>query len=529
MINLSKKQKLAVRKLKRIYSKNEFFWNVETMVPKFIKGTLSYESSFAPLTIARNFLEDTKGLLDMQEGLEEQLDLIHKETDKHGFHHVHFHQTLNGLSVFEASTQVHINPEGEVMAYKDNRISKIGISLIPELAEMYAVNTALKDVGLTEQEIKSETMLTLFRDGNKTICLAWEVELKISGELDGRHYFIDAHNGIILYKFSQNRGAMSRMTYTANNQQAIPGDLLVRDSQTTMDYTAQKAHDHIATVYDYYKDTFGRDSYDGNGAELVSTVHYSANYNNAYWSDYYRQMVYGDGDGATFKSLALALDIVGHEFTHAVTSRTARFVYAEEAGALDESFADVFGVFISNDGWIKDWEIGEGVYTPYKAGDALRDLSCPAKYGQPEHMNDFIRLAPGELPDDKKNDNGYVHYNSGIPNKFAYLLITGGTFHTINVKGIGRYKAEQICYLALTVYLKSSTRTRWTFKQARYAMLNACRQLYGDSDEVYASVKNAWAAVGVGSPAGDFSIINKTSSPNIPVPDNNSTGIKNSV
>ena len=85
-------------------------------------------------------------------------------------------------------------------------------------------------------------------------------------------------------------------------------------------------------VYNYFLNTFERNSYDGQGASLVSTVHYKQNYNNAFWTDWYRQMVYGDGDGSRFAPLALALDVVGHELTHAVSSRTARFVYAEEAG-----------------------------------------------------------------------------------------------------------------------------------------------------------------------------------------------------
>ncbi len=497
--------------------------------PKFIKGKLSSSSSEDPETIARKFLDDNKDLLDLHEGLKEKLDLSYKKTDKQGFHHVHFRQILNGLPVFEASTQVHINPQGEVVAYKDYRISKLGISLEPKIKEKAAVKTALEDIDRKTRKVESKTQLSLFRDIDKKLHLAWEVELMADGELDGRYYFIDAHSGQILYKFSQVRGVLSRKTYTASNQYVLPGELILRDNQTVDDEVAQSAHNHIATVYEYYKDKFERDSYDDNGATLVSTVHFDQNYNNAFWSDRYRQMVYGDGDGYRWKPLALALDIIGHELTHAVTSRTARFVYAEEAGALDESFADFFGVMISNDGSITDWEMGEGVFTPYKAGDALRDLSDPSKYDQPDHMDDFMRLSPGELPDDEKNDNGYVHSNSGIPNKAAYLVAEGGAFHGITVKGVGREKAEQIYYLALTVYLNSSTRSRWTFKQARYALLNACRQLYGDSGQEYAAVKNAWAAVGVGEPAGNFAIIRKEISPDIPIPDKDPAGIQSTI
>ena len=132
------------------------------------------------------------------------------------------------------------------------------------------------------------------------------------------------------------------MFFTANNSSAIPGDLVLQDDQNTSDAVAQSAHDKAETVYEYYNDTFGRDSYDDNGATLISTVHFRQNYNNAYWSNYYEQLVYGDGDGVRWKPMALALDIVAHELTHAVTSRTARFVYAEEAGAMVIAWLSAF-------------------------------------------------------------------------------------------------------------------------------------------------------------------------------------------
>jgi subtilisin-like proprotein convertase family protein len=93
------------------------------------------------------------------------------------------------------------------------------------------------------------------------------------------------------------------------------------------------------------------------------------------------------------------------------------------------------------------------------------------------------------------------------------------------VQGIGRDKAEQIYYLAMTSYLNSATDSRWTFMQARYALLNACRQLYGDQGNEYAGIKNAWAAVGVGEPASEFTIVRNESSPYLAIPDNQADGV----
>ena len=325
---------------------------------------------------------------------------------------------------------------------------------------------------------------------------------------------------------------LSRKTYTAHNENVLPGELLLESRIKYWDYVARSAYENIAVAYKYYMDTFGRDSFDGEGACIVSTVHFGnmpEYINNAFWSDYYHQFAFGDGDGFYWKPLALALDIVAHEFTHAVSSHTARFVYSEEAGALDESFADIFAILISNGDPVRDWEMGEVVYTPNVAKDALRDLSDPSKYGQPDHMDNFIHLNPGELPDPDRNDNGYVHDNSGIPNKVAHLIIEGGTHYGVTVEGISRKKAEQVYYLALTAYLNSSTPSRWTFKEARYALLNACRQLYGDQGTEYATIKNAWAAVGIGEPAGDLLIIEKEVFPNTGIPDCDLEGIQSSI
>ena len=526
-MKLSDRQKRTIKKLKNIDSGNDFYWDEDRGIAKFIKGKLSKPSNDKPEKIARSFIKSISGLLDVQEDLTESLEILDIEKDKQGFSHVYFAQSLNNIPVFEGSTQVHINPEGEVIAYKDYRLAELDISLVPRITEQDVIEIVLKNRGKELVVItEKKAHLILFRDSYKETHLAWEIEWFEKGKIEPNFHIIDAHSGVILLKHTHIRGAISRLTYSAENSLDLRARLMARDEQSTSDNVAQSAHDHAETVYKYFNQKFERDSYDGRGAEIISTVHYDKNYNNAYWSNQNKQMVYGDGDGKQFAPLALALDIVGHELTHAISSRTARFIYAEEAGALDESFADFFGVMVSNLNEIDDWKMGEGVFTPFRSGDALRDLSNPTRYDQPDHMNNFMMLDPDEQPDSNKNDNGYVHSNSGIPNKAAYLIVAGGTHHGIAVEGIGRSKAEQIYYLAMTSYLSSSTGSRWTFMQARYALLNACRQLYGDNGIEYAAVKSAWAAIGIGEPSNSYSIINKQVSPILAIPDNDASGVE---
>jgi bacillolysin len=79
---------------------------------------------------------------------------------------------------------------------------------------------------------------------------------------------------------------------------------------------------NTAAVYDYYNGVLGRPSFDGSGGFVKVVVEYNTHgpwspgtYNNAYWDPGNRLLVFGDGG-----DLEGAVDVVGHEYTHAVVS-----------------------------------------------------------------------------------------------------------------------------------------------------------------------------------------------------------------
>lgn len=151
-----------------------------------------------------------------------------------------------------------------------------------------------------------------------------------------------------------------------------------------------------------------------------------------------------------------------------MTQNTANLEYYAQSGALNESFSDIFGYFVDNN----DCLMGEDVYTPGRAGDALRSMSNPKAYGQPDHMNGYVNTS---------SDNAGVHTNSGIPNKAGYNTITK----------IGQAKAEKIYYRALKQYLTSNS----NFNDAKEALYQSALDLY---DEATAQqVWDAWNAVGI--------------------------------
>lgn len=248
--------------------------------------------------------------------------------------------------------------------------------------------------------------------------------------------------------------------------------------------TAVSAHANAGRAYEYFRQVHGRNSINGTGGSIYSIINISdkdgSSLENAFWNG--KAIFYGNG-GNAFKPLALAEDVAGHELTHGVISNTANLRYQSESGALNESFADIFGVMIER----KNWQIGEQVVnTRYFPSGALRSLSDPnngASKGdynagyQPKHYNDRYRGS---------NDNGGVHINSGIPNYAFYLIASNDK--------VGLNKAEKMFYRALTKYLTSTS----NFAQCRSAVVQSAKDLnYGN--EVVSIIEKAYTDVGITS------------------------------
>jgi Zn-dependent metalloprotease len=254
----------------------------------------------------------------------------------------------------------------------------------------------------------------------------------------------------------------NRQTYDAGNKTSLPGTLVRSESDgPTGDSDVDAAHNFAGDTYDYYWNTHGRDSYDGQGAALLSTANYGVAYQNAFWNG--EQMVYGDDFAVK--------DVVAHELTHAVTEHSANLEYNWQSGALNESISDIFGAMVDRD----DWLMGEDLPSSALGGRAaIRDLADPTQFNQPAHTDDWVATC---------SDNEGVHTNSGITNKAYYNIATA----------IGKDKAELIFYRALTVYLDATS----TLEDARAAALSSATDLYGSSSTTYSGVEAGFNAVGL--------------------------------
>lgn len=424
-------------------------------------------------------------------------DLVFKRatTDEQGNRHLRFQQTLNGLRVVGGEFILHADSAGKIYAANGSLRAGEQVSaqakVAPEAALKAAVSGSTARGAAAEGEAK---LVYVSLEGSQEPRLAYEVRVK--GQRDGMPaddlMYVDAQRGSTLMVNPLVHSALNRKVYTANNGTTTPGTLkrseggaAVNDTHVDTNYT------RLGQTYDCYKNLFGRDSIDNAGAALISTVHYSTNYVNAYWDG--TQMVYGDGNGTDSTMLGLDLDVTVHELTHAVTEHESGLVYSGESGGLNESMSDIFaGVCESyfTGTWATTpdiFMIGEDIWTPATPNDALRYMDDPAKDGV---SLDFYGDYSGQD----------VHYSSGISNLVFALLSKGGTHprgKTSNVvPAIGVEKAGRIFYKANTDLFVSSN----TFDQAKTYTVQAAEALYGVGSAEAAAVTEAWKAVGVPPP-----------------------------
>lgn len=265
---------------------------------------------------------------------------------------------------------------------------------------------------------------------------------------------------------------------------ALPGSPVLNPGASS-DATAKRAFVETAAVAKFYQTVFGRNSVDNAGVNLLSSIHFSVNYNNAFWNG--RQMIYGDGDGNIFLDFTNANDVIGHELTHGVTQFSAGLAYENEAGGLNESISDVFGSMFrqwraDQDVASADWLIAKEIMGPgaiARGFTCLRDLSNPGA----SHC-----LAPQPTKFSKYRDGMDPHESSGIPNLAFYKA-------AIAIGGKSWEKAGLIWYQALTGFpRKPRLRMREFAKRTR----DLASSLFPTDPAVRAAVNAAWKAVGLG-------------------------------
>ena len=342
------------------------------------------------------------------------LQIVSDEKHSSGFRFVRMQQLVDGVAVTHGHIAAHIAPDGAVLAILGQLVPNARATVAAGDGAA-AVKSALAAEGASRLVLHAGPTPTVFTTSRGDVVNAWHAVAEYQGP-EGQtleDVFVGQRDGALLARYSKIHHALTRQVYDLGQTclrggQGLPGKSLFSEGGSSTDSAAMGAYDGVGNTYWFYKNFFGRDSYDGKGAKLVSSVHAQFNEgnscsgNNAVWMGYpYNQMAYGDGDGQLLHDLAKAYDVTGHELTHAVTGSSSNLVYQGEPGALNEAMSDIHGVAAL--AWKRGggsaagnpaqftvdahtWLVGESAAGPALGGPALRYMNDRQLLnGQKEH------------------------------------------------------------------------------------------------------------------------------------------------
>ena len=494
----------------------------------------SSEVKAAPEERLYKFLNDTKELSGAGDS-HKNFKISQVKTDPQGITHIRTLQQFKGVDIYGSESTLHLGGGRERFTgsfHKPGPETKTS----PSVSAMAAVQkvvadvsqaTVYKELSAKEKDLldygSPESSLMLLNDREDTYRLAWAVSIR-PNFIEEWKYFIDATSGEIIRKYN-NTNSDGAVTATATDLNGVvqtintyletgtyylidlaetmyvpstqEGVIMTLDANFTstsnLDYkyvtsanntwsqrNAVSAHNNATRAFRYFKETFGRNSLNDKGGNIISFVNVTeddgSSMENAFWNG--KAVFYGNG-GTYFTPLAGALDVGAHELGHGVVSNTANLEYYGQSGAMNESYADIFGAMVDRN----DWLIGEDVTkTTLSPSGALRNMADPhnmgtslsQSYWQPKTVTEMYLGS---------EDNGGVHINSGIGNYAYYLYATAVT----------KEKAERVFYRALDNYLTSTSQ----FIDWRIAVIQAATDLYGAASQEVTKAGDAFTAVGI--------------------------------
>lgn len=422
---------------------------------------------------------------------------VRSDPDFSGQRIVNVEQRVNGVPVFGSTGKVIVSPSLAVTQLSAS-LSKVDVNTTtPSLSADNAI-AAARDY-LTEQiaarardrSLKrlSDTVGTAAARADSVVYdplllrsrgakpgparLTWMVSI------ENFRVFVDAETGKVLFYYFDQPTAGPREVFDLGATTKFPGNKLIDDATslkpTDVPADADFAYRNTGSVDEFLDKVLGRKGITDDDAKRITLESYVryGDVENAYWCKdpgtfcpKQSVMVYGP-------NFAAALDVVGHEMTHGVITQEADLIYSDEPGAVNESLADIFGTLIefsANNG-NGNWVIGE-MLPGFSVTEPLRSLANPHMQdgdgkslfninkgyamdnrGQPDHYSEYVHRESALCETTNDYFSGCVHFNSGILNKFAFLVAQGGRHYDITVTGLGREKLARIAYRALTTQL----------------------------------------------------------------------------
>lgn len=432
---------------------------------------------------------------------ERELELVRSDRCSLGQIHHTFQQVYLGVKVFSGVIKVHLESDGTPLVINGDfyRLPK-KLAVKPSLTVEDAV--AFAEAALEQNDLVQTTDAELVIAnpgwwGDQPLeqpVLTQHLVLE-GAEMLAEHVLIDAFGGELVDRWPAVHSALFREVYDGSGG-GLPGTLArAEGAGPTGDADVDGAYDSSGDLYQLLFEGLGRDSLDGNGSALTTTVH---------WNDGICPNAIWNGNQGAFCDGLATDDVVAHELVHGLTQFTADLIYQNQSGQLNEGYSDIFGEVI--DLWNGDASVagppggtpswpggstGGGLDTPNSARTGCNDGSARWRMGEetslgairdmwfPECFND-----PPSTTDPLYNqnacgpfDNGGVHTGSGVWNHSFAMLVDGKVFNGQTISPIGMTKAGAVYFRALTVYMTAAT----NFPQAETLMNQAAADLVNTS------------------------------------------------
>jgi Zn-dependent metalloprotease len=291
---------------------------------------------------------DVFGVRDAQT----ELVQIGASKDRYGATHISYQQVYNGVPVFGGILRAHLDANNNLTAVNGVFVPDIALATQPKLsaadAGRLAINAVVADPPRSEvtadvaQPLKAADLtaasttlyiyrIGLVRNAPGTSQLVYQVEVT-NGRNVRDFVFVHAHSGKLVNRYSAIHDGLFRRLFEQNTDNQVwqegdpfPGSLN-EDQQNIVNFSGDS--------YYHFFNAFGRDSYDGAGAEMQSVNNDpTIACPNANWN----------GATTNYCNGVTSDDVVAHEWAHAYTQFTHNLIYQWQPGALNEAYSDIWG------------------------------------------------------------------------------------------------------------------------------------------------------------------------------------------
>lgn len=482
------------------------------------------------------FLESSASHLGLSPN--DHLAIRRQDSDAIGFIHTRIYQQYKGIKVWGAEMVLH-EKDNKLVSLNGEFVKGLELSTVPSIDGSRAIQLAIAFSGARKFAWgndenhdfypKAELLIAQkdFNQKPEDYRLVYKVNVFGIEPFDSKDYFIDAHSGQLLFtldrirytdvpgiahtKYAGVRNFITdsvgpnhyelRSTTTLNQVTTFDmnqgwdfiNSLPFTDSNNVwnnfnpqQDEAATDVHWGNQVTMDFFYNRYG--VYVNNGFPLNNYVH--VGHNRAFAGMEGSYIFYGDGDSVSSTSWT-SLDVVAHELTHSLLRYGPNFSYKFESGALEESFADIFGLAVQfeYDSLNAEFTTGRQFFLNNQIQRSFEDPKVK------QHPDTY----KGQYWYTGTNNYDWLHSNNAVQNHWYYLLSVGDTGINDNnysyaLPGIGRRNAENIAFRNMMYYLTSTA----GYQDARLGSIFAAEDLYGTCSVEMLETAKAWKAVGVG-------------------------------